>query len=118
MSDPTDGNDHPIALKFTLGNALVYLTPVIWFSYLGPVWKVASLITVGLGIWKSRTRFWKGQSAIFLLTLLIWGAHARTGDDDWPGPTAFVIWWLASFAFRWHGEGVEAVTRPRARGWE
>jgi hypothetical protein len=118
MSDPGDGLNRPFPTKFTLGNVLIYLSPIVWFVWLGPLWKVASVIAIALGVWKSRGFLRRAFGIAFLLSLLIWGAHAKVDEQDWPGPPLLMVWWFWSFGSRWHADGLRAQSQPPPRGWE
>jgi hypothetical protein len=118
MSDPGDGLERPFPTKFTLGNVLIYLSPIVWFARLGPFWKLASIVTIGLGIWKSPGRLRRAFGVAFLLSILIWGVHAKVDEQDWPGPPLLMVWWLGSFGTRWHADGEQAQAQRMTRGWE
>jgi hypothetical protein len=96
------------ATKFTLGGLLVYLSPIVCFSWCGAIWKVISLVTVSIGIWRSPGFLRRIFGIAFVVTLLIWGAHAKRTKDDWPGPPELMVWWLGSFFCRWHADGLKA----------
>ncbi len=120
MTDPTDGLEPHVALKITLANVLIYWTPLLWFGWLGPFWKAASVITVALGVWRSPGFLRRAFGVLFLLSTLIWGTHAQESETDWPGPPLLIIWWAWSFLTRWHADGAKAeleAARPE-REWE
>jgi hypothetical protein len=120
MSDPTDGYARHVPTKFTFGNVLIYLAPISCFAYLGPFWKVGSFLAISLGLWRSPGFLRKAFGIAFLLTLLVWGVHARVDEQDWPASPLFMVWWLGSFATRWHadGERAEAEAQRPVREWE
>lgn len=120
MPDPTDGNETRIPLKFTLANGLIYGAPYLCFAWFGPLWKVISVIFIGLGVWRSPGFLRRAFGVLFLISLLIWGEHARTDEVVWPGPPLFIIWWWWSFGTRWHADGAKAENDDRnpPRGWE
>lgn len=120
MPDPGDGNNTRLPMKFTLANGLIYVAPYICFGWFGPVWKVIAVIFIGLGVWRSPGFLRRAFGILFLISLLIWGEHARTEELVWPGPPLFIIWWCWSFGTRWHADGAKAEEDERhpPRGWE
>ncbi len=117
MPDPTDW-DPPFPTKFTLACGLIYFAPLLCFFWFGPWWKAASIITVGIGVWKSAGFLRRAFGIAFLLSILIWGTHAITTEENWPGPLLLMIWWFWSWATRWHADGAQEEVQRRARGWE
>lgn len=118
MSDPTDGNERRLPMKFTVAGVLIYLAPIVCFAWFGSVWKVASVVPIAIGVWRSPGFLRRAFGIALLLSLLIWGAHARVEEKDWPGPPLLMIWWLWSFGTRVHADGARAEAQSTARGWE
>jgi hypothetical protein len=120
MPDPTDGLESHYPTKFKLANVMIYLAPFGCFGWCGPLWKVASVVAIGFGVWRSQGFLRRAFGGAFLLSLLIWGVHARVNETDWPGPPLFMAWWLLSFGTRWHADGAKAeaeAANPR-REWD
>ena len=120
MPDPSDGNESRIPTKFTLGNVLIYVGPFACFAWFGWGWKVASIFLVAIGIWRSPGFLRRAFGVALMLSILIWGAHAKEDEKDWPGPPLLVTWWFGSFLVRLYadGEKAEADAQRPVRGWE
>jgi len=115
-----DWNTRHFPSKCTLGSSLIYVTPLLWFFWLGGGWKWASVLTIATGIWQSPGYLRRGFGVAFLLSLLIWGTHAYIGEGDWPGHPLLLSWWVASWGTRCHADGVqaEAAAQQPEREWE
>ena len=119
-TDYTEADEKQLPTKFTLGCVLIYLSPIVWFCWCGAIWKVISLVTVSIGIWRSPGFLRRFFGIAFVLSLLIGGAHAKLTEDDWPGPPELMVWWLGSFCTRWHADGAKVLrdaANPRSE-WE
>ncbi|HXP84450.1 MAG TPA: hypothetical protein VN841_07005 [Bryobacteraceae bacterium] len=118
MPDPDELERPRLPMKFTVASVLIYLAPIACFGWFGPGWKVASVIPIAIGVWRSPGFLRRAFGIALLLSLVIWGEHARVEEQDWPGPPLLMIWWFWSFGTRVHADGVRAQAQGAARGWE
>jgi hypothetical protein len=108
-SEYTEQEGKRLPTKFTLGGVMVYLSPIVWFAWCGAFWKVISLVTVSIGIWRSPGFLRRFFGIALMVSIFIWGAHAKLTKEDWPGPPGLMVWWLGSFFTRFHADGMKAL---------
>jgi hypothetical protein len=120
MPDPNDDMLRHYPVKFTAGNVLIYLAPLACYGCFGAFWKVGSAIAIGIGVWRSRGFLRRAFGIALWLSIVIWGVHAKSAEDEWAGSPWLMTWWLGCFAVRWHADGVKAeedAARPE-REWD
>jgi len=120
MSDPEDDLLPHYPTKFTLENVLIYLVPLVCYGCMGPFWKAGSAIAIGVGVWRSAGFLRRAFGVALLVSILIWGLHAKIDEDELPGSPLFMTWWLGGFAVRWHSDGMKTLedAANREREWD